>query len=454
MSKFKKWKLAAKPSLGKLFTRPSGGTVIEKMALEGKYIKTGDPLYKVANLDLVWLMLELYPEDAAFIRFGQTVTARVQSLPGTDFTGRVAFVDPFVDEKTRTVAVRVEFKNPQGELRPGDYATAKIRVPLGREGEVFDAELAGKWISPMHPQIIRAEPGDCPICGMKLVPTSRYGYSTTVQPMPTVTVIPRSAVLMAGAQSVAYVETKPGVFEIRPLTLGPFAQVETADDHGKEVAVVIKGIDPQEKVAVTGNFLIDSQMQLAGKPSLIDPSKAKNRTRPLKKKDIPIKRLPGESGEQLEDLYLAYLQIQETLTKDNPVSESAAMQLTSLAESLSQSVELAVDQRKRFTEIAAASKHLHHQTLIVAREEFKAISQKIVMTAFELRGEKAATKLQHFFCPMPFEGGDWLQGEGKIANPFLGSRMLRCGDLIHELPPVGHSAEKTSSETKLKENTP
>ena len=73
--------------------------------------------------------------------------------------------------------MRVELLNEQKRLRPGDYAEAQITFPIGPQGKVFDADLAGKWISPMHPQVIRDQPGQCPICGMELVPTSKYGFS-------------------------------------------------------------------------------------------------------------------------------------------------------------------------------------------------------------------------------------------------------------------------------------
>ncbi len=94
-------------------------------------------------------------------------------------------------------------------------------MPIGAQGEIYDADLAGRWISPMHPQIIRDEPGPCPICGMDLVPTTRYGYSNEPLEQPAVLHVPRSAVLMAGDNSVVYVETEPGRFELRPVDLGP-----------------------------------------------------------------------------------------------------------------------------------------------------------------------------------------------------------------------------------------
>ncbi len=152
---------------------PQTGTVLEKAAVEGDYIKTGQKIYRIADLTSVWLMLDLFPDDAASIRFGQQVEAEIQSMPGEVFTGRVAFIDPTVDPTTRTVRVRVEVMNDDGKLRPGDYATARIAVPAIPTDLVYDPALAGKYISPMHPQVIRDEPGDCPLCGMALVPTNR-----------------------------------------------------------------------------------------------------------------------------------------------------------------------------------------------------------------------------------------------------------------------------------------
>ena len=78
-------------------------------------------------------------------------------------------------------------------------------------------------------------------------------------------VVPRDAVLMAGDNSVVYVETEPGRFEIRRVVLGPTC---------RDQIVILGGVEIGEQVATRGNFLIDSQMQLAGNPSLIDPTKA------------------------------------------------------------------------------------------------------------------------------------------------------------------------------------
>ena len=82
---------------------PQSGTVIERTAVEGDYVKTGQKLYRIADLSSVWLMLDLFPDDASSVRFGQEVEAEIQSVQGEVFTGRVAFIDPTVNPKTRTV---------------------------------------------------------------------------------------------------------------------------------------------------------------------------------------------------------------------------------------------------------------------------------------------------------------------------------------------------------------
>jgi len=194
---------------------PISGTVIEKIAVEGQYVKEGDAIYHLADLSTVWLMIDLFPEEAAAIRDGQTVEAEVHSLPGQTFVGRVAFIDPTVNRSKRTVRVRVVIPNQEGLLRVGDYAKAMIRAPL--------------------------DAGDVAL------------------------VVPRSAVLMNGGHSVVYVETEPGRFEIRHITRGA--------SSGDQI-VVLDGLHEGEQVATSGNFLIDSQMQLAGNPSLIDPTRA------------------------------------------------------------------------------------------------------------------------------------------------------------------------------------
>ncbi len=279
---------------------PISGTVIEKLANEGQYVKEGQPIYRLADLSTLWLMLELFPEDAAVVHYGQRVEAELQSFPGRKFTGRVAFIDPDVDPGTRTVGVRVVIPNPQGILRVGDYAKATIETPVAVSAEgpvrVYDPELANKWISPRHPHVIADSAGCCPICAVELVPAAEFGFTDTPLAETKTLVLPRSAVLMAGSHSVVYVETQPGRFELRRVVPGPSC--------GEQIAI-LSGVREGEQVAVQGNFLIDSQMQLAGNPSLIDPAKVEA-SRESKRNDTrPAEVVAALSALNAEDRALA-----------------------------------------------------------------------------------------------------------------------------------------------------
>lgn len=415
---------------------PQGGTVVEKLAVEGNYVKSGDPIYRIADLSTVWLMLRLFPEDVSRIRFGQRVEAAIQSLPGETLVGRVAFIDPTVDPKTRSVGVRVELLNERGRLRPGDYAAASITLPIGPQGKVYDADLAGKWISPMHPQIVREKSGQCPICGMDLVPTSKYGFTDEPLPQPESLHVPRQAVLLAGGNSVVYVESKPGEFEIRPVTIGPIL---------RDKIVVLEGLKAGEEVATAGNFLIDSQMQLAGKPSLIDPTRAvaksKERKGPLMFEQVAVTPIGGDAGKHLEALYAAYFDVQKGLANDKKPQADSAQALHQAALILISDPAFPVASAKLAQAIAAKSEHLHHHDLTGARNDFRPISHAIVALASQVRSEGAQNSFTHFYCPMVKDGGgDWLQSGGELLNPYFGSQMLHCGEKVQEFHPQGKGA--------------
>ncbi len=263
---------------------PMSGTVIEKLTEEGEYVKEGQPLFRLADLSTVWLMLDLFPEDVPCVCYGLAVEATVKSLPGRIFHGRVAFIDPDVDPQSRTVSVRVVFPNEDGLLKIGDYAKARLQVPAAGATDgttaVYDPELAGKWISPRYPHVVSEGPGVCHLSGEPLVPASELGFANEPTGDVTALVVPRNAVLMAADQCLVYVETEPGRFEIRRILTGP-----PLDDQ----IVVLKGLAEGEQVATGGNFLLDSQMQLAGNPSLIDPTRAPE----------PMDIVPGFTAEML-----------------------------------------------------------------------------------------------------------------------------------------------------------
>jgi Cu(I)/Ag(I) efflux system membrane fusion protein len=250
---------------------PMGGTVIQKHANEGMYVNTGTPIYTLADLSRLWVKLDAYESDLSWIRYGQEVEFSTVAYPGQVFKGKISFRDPVLNAKTRTVKVRVNVDNPDGKLKPGMFVRAVLRVRLGglEGGAVMAPDLAGKWICPMHPSVVKAQPGTCDICGMDLVATESL-YTTADEPDEPPLVIPATAPLITGKRAVVYVRipdaNKP-TFEGREVVLGPRA----ADYY-----LVIEGLAEGEVVVTNGNFKIDSALQIQAKPSMMSAVSSKS----------------------------------------------------------------------------------------------------------------------------------------------------------------------------------
>ena len=298
---------------------PISGTVIEKSIVEKASFKAGDALYRIANLDSVWVYLEIYEYDLPWVRYGQTVRIMAQAIPGRTFDGVVTFVQPVVNDQSRTVRVPVYVDNKDHALKPGMFVTAVIAAALTNQGRAAPTGVEGRYSCPMHPQVLADASGACPICEMPLekipggaiaaavpdqqdahdghapeaaaplaptylCPMKCEGEKTYDQPGrcpvcnmklkevpagPTapakgsgVLAVPVSAVLDSGTRQIVYIEKSRGLFEPRELTLGP-----RAGDY----FAVLAGLTGGERVVTRGNFLIDSQFQITGHPSLFYP---------------------------------------------------------------------------------------------------------------------------------------------------------------------------------------
>jgi len=181
---------------------PLSGVVIEKLVLVGQYVNVGDPLFSIADLSTVWVDVEVYENEFPAIQIGQKVEFSSESYPGVTFSGKVSFIYPFLDPKTRTVKVRVELPNPGGKLKPDMFMRGLIKAP--------------------------------------------QGIALTV---------PVTAVLDTGKRQVVWVESKPGIFMPR--------DVKTGDRSGDRIRI-LSGLKEGELVAVSGGYLIDSEAQLKG----------------------------------------------------------------------------------------------------------------------------------------------------------------------------------------------
>ena len=273
--KLRRWGLTAaqikqieksnKPTEHVTIYSPASGVVIHKNAQQGMYVETGSRIFTIADLSAVWVQLDAYESDLQWLRYGQQVDFTTEAFPGEKFKGRVAFIDPVLNAKTHTVKVRVNVDNSDQRLKPEMFVRAIVAARLANDGNLVDEDLAGRWVSPMHPEILRDEPGTCPVCGMDLVTTESLGFTQdAAMNMTAPLVIPATAALLTGKRAVVYVEDigadRPSYIG-REVILGPRA----GEDY-----VVISGLKEGELVVVSGNFKIDSALQIQAKPSMMN----------------------------------------------------------------------------------------------------------------------------------------------------------------------------------------
>ncbi len=161
---------AAKPDTHIDILSPIAGTVIKKNVLAGQYVKEGDELYTVADLDTVWVLADVFESEIAWVKVGQLAEITTPTYAGEIFAGKIEFVDPWVSRETRTVKVRIDVANAGGRLKPGMYVNVRVSVPL-TEVESLAARLEKKvvYACPMHPSKTSTEPYVCDACGCSAV---------------------------------------------------------------------------------------------------------------------------------------------------------------------------------------------------------------------------------------------------------------------------------------------
>ncbi len=181
---------------------PADGVVVEKMAVAGQMVEAGMKVFRLADLGLVWVQAQIYERDLAFVKLGQEAVVTLSYLPDRQFRGRVTYVYPNVDDKTRTAKVRMEFHNPGYFLKPGMFAEVRLTAELS---------------------------------------------SATL-------LVPEMAVLRSGEQNTMFVEQGGGRFEARNVTLG------AAAENG--LIQILAGVKAGERVVTSGQFMLDSESQL------------------------------------------------------------------------------------------------------------------------------------------------------------------------------------------------
>ncbi len=181
---------------------PIGGIVIDKQAFEGQYVKEGERLYKIADLSRVWVDVDIYEYELPWIYQGMPAEMGLSYIPGKRFKGKVLYVYPYLEEKTRTGKLRLEFKNPGYQLKPGMYADIYLRPRIAKDSLV----------------------------------------------------IPQEAVIDSGVRKVVFISLGKGKFQAREVEIG----IEGNDNEFQ----VLKGLKEGEEIVVSAQFMLDSESRL------------------------------------------------------------------------------------------------------------------------------------------------------------------------------------------------
>ena len=179
---------------------PISGFVMSRNAFEQVYVTPETDLYDIADLSTIWVYVDIFEYEAPYVRVGQLGSMQLSYFPGKTYTGRVTFVYPTLDPKTRTIKVRLQFPNPKYELKPEMYAEVQLAIDYGSQ-----------------------------------------------------VVVPSEAVLNSGTGQFVFIARPGGYFEPREIKVG---------DQFDGQYVVLAGLKPGEKIVASGNFLIDSESRL------------------------------------------------------------------------------------------------------------------------------------------------------------------------------------------------
>ncbi|WP_147677400.1 efflux RND transporter periplasmic adaptor subunit [Algibacter pacificus] len=368
------------------------GTVTEKLVEQGDYIKQGQPLLKLANLSTVWGNFDVYENQIDRFKKGQQVMITSNAYPNKEFKGKVDFIDPVLNTKTRTVTLRVVLSNEDDVFKPGMFVTANVEGASANNNDALT--------------------------------------------------IPKSAVLWTGERSVVYLKTSPDqpVFEMREIKLG--------NQMGNEYEV-LEGIFAGNEIVTNGTFTVDAAAQLQGKKSMMNKGSAKvltgheghlgmdnhslnkeeNHTNMNKRLDVSAK-----FQQQLNSVYNAYINLKNALVSEDSKNTSASastllnnltkvdMKLLSNNKAHNHWMSLEGDIKSSATSISET------HDIKSQRDHFKHLSSRLI-NAVQLFGVNQKAYVE--FCPMADnnKGAYWLSKEEKVINPYFGSAMLTCGEV-------------------------
>jgi len=347
----------------------TSGIVTERLVNTGDYVSQGTALFKIADLSKVWIMFDAYESDLQFLRKGMKVSFTLQALPGANYSGTIAFIDPVIDPVTRVAKVRVETSNLSGKLKPEMFAAGTISSTLNEYGDNIN--------------------------------------------------IPRSAVLWTGKRSIVYVkqpDTDEPVFKIREVELGPML----GDSY-----VITDGLSEGEEIVTRGTFSVDAAAQLEGKSSMMNPGGGKTSS-------IKI-NVSMDFTMQLNTVFDKYIVLKNALVQSDPKQAKKAARDVQLNLANTDMNQLTGDARAQWTDLLRdlndqINKIASSEVLEEQRKAFSAFNE-IFYKAIKTFGLMDKT-VYYQFCPMMNDGKGayWLSDSIDIRNPYYGESMLTCGE--------------------------
>ena len=367
---------------------PYGGVVIAKNAFEGMRVEPGTLLFRIADLSTVWVMVALYEYQLPYVQVGQQALMTLSYIPGEAFEGKVIYVYPTLDEKTRQVRVRLEFANPRGLLKPGMFAEVQLRSTLADD------------------RIL----------------------------------VPREAIIDTGQRQVAFVSLGQGRFEPRQVQMG------VPTENG--MVQVLSGLKSGEMVVTSGQFLLDSESRIReALAKMVTGESAVAQKTPAAPASGPSESvsLPPDAEDSLIRILHAYLAIGDQLAKDTTADVPAHARVAAEGVATMLQIKVAGDPHfwHRHEEAAtirgkalqlADGKDLAEVRLAYA--DMSVALGKLVESVGVPVG--FGRPLEQLHCPMFREGQGgsiWLQSaDVEVRNPYFGQTMLHCFDERKAIP--------------------
>ncbi|MFZ8961457.1 MAG: efflux RND transporter periplasmic adaptor subunit, partial [Flavobacteriaceae bacterium] len=368
------------------------GTVSEKLVAQGDYIKQGQALLKIVNLNTVWANFDVFENQIDFFKKGQEISITTHSNQNTTFKTKVDFIDPVLNANTRTVKLRAVLNNTDQVFKPGMFVEGVVKRTQGSA-------------------------------------------------MKKVLKIPASAVLWTGERSVVYLKTNPDqpVFEMHEIVVG--------NQIGNEYEV-LEGLTLGDEIVTNGTYTVDAAAQLQGKKSMMNKAGVKTMTgheghmgmmdtmTDMDNSAILKERIEVSKAfqNQLKKVFDRYILLKDDLVNDDSeaVIRNAILVLAYLTEidmkllKDNKSLALWTSLEK---EIKKATTTLSNSKDIAAqRSQFKLLSSSL-SSAIEYFGVNE--KIYQQYCPMADNnnGAYWLSKDEKVINPYYGQAMLTCGEV-------------------------